>query len=122
MTELSKYTSVNLASLGLANAGTLMVKFALASGGGNNLYLDDVQLSTTLDEGELVAPQMWVQPNPSSSDAVLVGAEGAVQVVDLSGRVLWAGKSNGEAVSLPSLPAGTYVVHTAAGSLRWCVL
>ncbi len=117
-----KYTSVNLASLGLANAGTLMVKFALASGGGNNLYLDDVQLSTTLDEGELVAPQLWVQPNPSSSDAVLVGAEGAVQVVDVSGRVLWAGTGNGEAVSLPSLPAGTYVVHTAAGSLRWCVL
>jgi PKD repeat protein len=117
-----KYTSINLASLGLANAGTLMIKFALASGGGNNLYLDDVQLSTTLDAAELNAPQMWVQPNPSQGTAVLVGAQGRVQVVDLSGRVLWGGTANGDALNLPALPAGSYVVHTASGALRWSVL
>ncbi|MBM3434586.1 MAG: T9SS type A sorting domain-containing protein, partial [Bacteroidetes bacterium] len=117
-----KYTSVNLAALGLTNAGTLMIKFDLASGGGNNLYLDDVQLSTTLGEGELEAPRAWVQPNPSQHGAVLVGASGAVQVADLSGRVLWAGAAQGEALNLPELPAGTYLVRTESGSLRWSVL
>lgn len=117
-----KYTSVNLAALGLTNAGTLMIKFDLASGGGNNLYLDDVQLSTTLGEDEFEAPRAWVQPNPSQHGAVLVGASGAVQVVDLSGRVLWAGAAQGEALNLPELPAGTYLVRTESGSLRWSVL
>ena len=89
---------------------------------GNNLYLDDVQLSTTLGEGELEAPRAWVQPNPSQYGAVLVGASGAVQVVDLSGRVLWAGAAQGEALNLPEFPAGTYLVRTESGSLRWSVL
>jgi hypothetical protein len=116
-----KYTSINLASLGMQGAGDLMIRFSMVSGGGNNLYLDDVQLTTTLGEDELAAPSMWVQPNPSRGGATLVGAEGRVRITDLSGRVVAELTANGEAV-LPELSTGTYMLHTAAGVLRWMVL
>ena len=116
-----KYTIINLASLGLQGAGDLMIRFSMVSGGGNNLYLDDVQLTTTLGEDELAAPSMWVQPNPSRGGATLVGAEGRVRITDLSGRVVAELTANGEA-TLPELSAGTYMLHTAAGVLRWMVL
>jgi PKD repeat protein len=116
-----KYTSINLASLGLQGAGDLMVRFSMVSGGGNNLYLDDVQLTTTLGEDELAAPSMWVQPNPSRGGATLVGAEGRVRITDLSGRTVAELTADGEA-TLPELSAGTYVLHTATGVLRWVVL
>ena len=116
-----KYTSVNLATLGLQSAGNLMVKFALSSGGGNNLYLDDVQLSTTLSNEELATEPVWIQPNPSRSGAILAGAQGEVRVLDLSGRLIWKSYADGD-LALPDLPAGSYVVHCARISLRWSVL
>jgi len=116
-----KYTSVNLATLGLQSAGNLMVKFALSSGGGNNLYLDDVQLSTTLSNEELATETVWIQPNPSRSGAILAGAQGEVRVLDLSGRLIWKSYADGD-LALPDLPAGSYVLHCAGTSLRWSVL
>ncbi len=116
-----KYTSVNLATLGLQSAGNLMVKFALSSGGGNNLYLDDVQLSTTLGNEELATETVWIQPNPSRSGAILAGAQGEVRVLDLSGRLIWKSYADGD-LALPDLPAGSYVLHCAGVSLRWSVL
>ena len=116
-----KYTTINLASLGLQGAGDLMIRFSMVSGGGNNLYLDDVQLTTTLGEDELAAPSIWVQPNPSRGGATLVGAEGRVRITDLSGRVVAELTANSDA-TLPELSAGTYMLHTAAGVLRWMVL
>jgi hypothetical protein len=116
-----KYTSVNLATLGLQSAGNLMVKFALSSGGGNNLYLDDVQLSTTLSNEELATETVWIQPNPSRSGAILAGAQGEVRVLDLSGRLIWKSYADGD-LALPDLPAGSYVLHCAGASLRWSVL
>jgi hypothetical protein len=50
-----------------------------------------------------------------------VGAEGRVRITDLSGRVVAELTANGEA-TLPELSAGTYMLHTAAGVLRWMVL
>ena len=116
-----KYTSVNLATLGLQSAGNLMVKFALSSGGGNNLYLDDVQLSTTLSNEELATETVWIQPNPSRSGAILAGAQGEVRVLDLSGRLIWKSYADGD-LALPDLAAGSYVLHSAGASLRWSVL
>ena len=62
-----------------------------------------------------------MQPNPSRGGATLVGAEGRVRIADLSGRVVAELTANGEA-ALPELSAGTYMLHTAAGVLRWMVL
>jgi len=98
-----------------------MVKFALKSGGGNNLYLDDVQLSTTLSNEELATKPVWIQPNPSRSGAILPGAQGEVRVLDLSGRLVWKSFAEGD-LALPDLPAGSYVLHCAGASLRWSVL
>jgi len=98
-----------------------MVKFALKSGGGNNLYLDDVQLSTTLSNEELATKPVWIQPNPSRSGAILAGAQGEVRVLDLSGRLIWKSHADGD-LALPDLPAGSYVLHCAGVSLRWSVL
>ncbi|MFZ9777749.1 MAG: M43 family zinc metalloprotease [Schleiferiaceae bacterium] len=116
-----KYTTINLASLGLQGAGDLMIRFSMVSGGGNNLYLDDVQLTTTLSNEELIGPKMWVQPNPSRGGASLVGAEGLVRITDLSGRVVAELAAEGE-LALPDLAAGTYVLQSQSGVLRWLVL
>ncbi|MDG1252524.1 MAG: M43 family zinc metalloprotease [Schleiferiaceae bacterium] len=122
-----KETSVTLT--GLNNATSLMIKFELVSGGGNNLYLDDVRFSTTLGEDELVETRMHIAPNPSSgsSNLSLPMAKGTVFIQDATGRVIHELQVSQADIQLPTMPAGTYSVwwlfdSQRQGLARWIVL
>ena len=121
-----KETTVNFT--GMNNATSIMIKFEFVSGGGNNVYLDDVTFSTTVGEEEWAAESLRLAPNPSAGGSTLSlpSATGQVMVMDALGRVVYTQSVTETELSLPSLPSGLYVVRwvngpTQAKSIRWVV-
>jgi choice-of-anchor B domain-containing protein len=68
-----------------------------------------------------------IAPNPSNATAQVLTPEiaNSIEVMDLSGRIIWTCCPEGNQVTLPShIPAGTYLVHiqnknATRESLRW---
>lgn len=134
-----KQISANLTFL---NQPTVRFRFEFTSGGGNNIYLDDIQISTLVPVSNLMdeSLSMEIAPNPSSNlPRILIsndqGSFGDIQVTDALGRqIVWQSKvylPTGETtidlvneISLP--PAGTYMVRlTMANRVmvrKWIVL
>ncbi len=105
-----------------SDAGEIIVKLEAINGGGNNLYVDRLQIFD--DAGPVTVNEYAVEtgwelfPNPAKNmmslrvlDDSLEGSTGAV--MDLKGRALKTFTVRGEQthISLKELPAGVYVVR-----------
>ncbi|MDA8787358.1 M43 family zinc metalloprotease [Schleiferiaceae bacterium] len=113
---------------GMNNATSVLIKFEFVSGGGNNVYLDDVRFSSTVGEGEISSEQLILAPNPShgGSTLSLPTANGHVHVLDALGRTVLSQPATERQLQLPALPAGLYLVRWVASpsevqTLRWVV-
>lgn len=101
-------------------ATNLMVRFVFVSGGGNNVYLDDINILGTSSIQETGPGNLGISPNPTNDLLVLdltALAEPSLQlsVYDMSGRLLLNRNiSGGAALSLSTqgmgLAAGMYRV------------
>jgi hypothetical protein len=124
-----KETTVMLSAY--KNNPHLMIKFEMVSGGGNNLYMDDVRLTYGVTQDEVSQAQWVLMPNPSHGMAVLAvnhpnhGME-QVRILNLNGQLLHQMDWEGPRMALPVLPAGSYVIQlTGSGTrehLRWVQL
>lgn len=66
--------------------------------------------------------EAWIIPNPSQGEAWLEAtlADMPVRIVDMTGRVLWEGRTTLEKLRLPNeLASGVYLVEVAHLRLRW---
>jgi bacillopeptidase F len=105
-----------------ADAGEIIVKLEAINGGGNNLYVDRLQIFD--DAGPVTVNEYAVEtgwelfPNPAKNTVSLrvtddsrVGSTGAV--MDLKGRTVKTFTVRGEqtVISLKELPAGVYVIR-----------
>lgn len=81
----------------LNNSPTVRFKFEFTSNGGNNLYLDDIQITTVVPINNLQdeSLNLTIAPNPSSGMPQLLisndqAAQATIEIVDALGRqVLW---------------------------------
>ncbi|WKZ65554.1 MAG: M43 family zinc metalloprotease [Flavobacteriales bacterium] len=117
-TEVTNISSVN-------HVPNFRFKFEFESDGGNNLYLDDINLNglpVGLDELQAPATGLAVLPNPASGHAqALVHGSGAsmlLEIIDLTGRVVHQRAvgvlAEGEhRIDLPiaALSTGTYLLR-----------
>ncbi len=96
----------------------LLVKFQFNSGGGNNLYIDDINITGAIGLNEITteALDLKVMPNPANQSAVInfnieTPQEISIKVVDMLGREIKAVDTKAYEAgehNLPlSLPAGT---------------
>ncbi len=113
---------------GMNNASSVMIKFEFISGGGNNVYLDDVSFSTTVSEEEFSSQELILAPNPSAGGSTLSlpSTNGQVYVLDALGRTVLSHPVTQRQLQLPALPAGLYLVRWVASpsevkTLRWVV-
>lgn len=129
-----KQRSITLSSY--VGATDLRIRFELRSRGGENLFLDDLQVGWALgvdDESIITADAMTLFPNPTNSATTLQYAlteasEVSVEIVDLQGRVvrsMEAGLQSAGTQRLTigagedSLAPGLYLVRlTASGHTR----
>ncbi len=97
----------------------ILIKFEFENGGGNNFYMDEVQITTTIGtEEELLANAINIYPNPAK-DQVTVALNNYLQVeiavYDISGRKVMAHKTEGQqneiSLNTQRLSAGVYVIQ-----------
>lgn len=98
----------------------IMVKFEFENGGGNNFYIDDIMITTTIGEDEFETPMLLnVYPNPANDVLHISGTDDGAQIalVDLSGRMVMAVKSTNETtlLNVSALAQGVYILQVIQG-------
>lgn len=118
-----KTTTASLNSF-IGQTDEVLIKFVYNPKGGNNVYIDDINLNVTIGVEEWTdeAGRVALYPNPAMDYFTLdfdleSGSEVSAQITDLSGRVLSsttydvaAGRQL-ETVDVSSLPTGMYFVQ-----------
>ncbi|MBL7825855.1 MAG: T9SS type A sorting domain-containing protein [Saprospiraceae bacterium] len=108
----------------------ITLKIVNQSGYGNNMYVDDINLSGTFVSGvddPLQAVTFYVSPNPTANDAVLYGASNKSQSFDIRlfnvlGKQVWqsyeATTTGNWQISVPmaNLPTGMYWLSASNGT------
>lgn len=134
-TSPSQYKNyvVNLGSV--PASGTAMLGFRATQGGGNFVFVDDINIVTTEGVENIstaTSTDINIYPNPSKNEATLTfkltnESDVQVQISDVSGRmigVLANGKMDAGAHSFPintnALPNGVYnvTIHTDGGTFN----
>ena len=96
----------------------IMIKVDFVSGGGNNAFLDDFQLTTVLDTEEFTAEDITLYPNPSNGsfnvEGLPVGTD--YSIISLDGRLIQQGQLNTERTIDINTAAGYYIFQ--AGTVR----
>ena len=103
--------------------GDVLIRFREVAGFGNNLYLDNVSVSfPTGITDKKTQDNFNVYPNPASDNVTISGlpANSEVQLLDLTGKLLWVTKTvrNPETVDIHELPQGVYVLKTLLGTKK----
>ena len=85
--------TVNLSPV--ANASNVRFKFQFTNGGGNNVYIDDINITwaTSIDESNLVNNTMNIYPNPSNGNSTVnfelsENSEVSMKVTDILGKTV----------------------------------
>jgi PKD repeat protein len=118
-----KEITIPLFSL-LSAPGPVMFKFEFTSGGGNNFYLDNINVSTVLGGDEtltgVAAAQLYPNPGAGNPQLVVPGLTQtmAVRVTDLGGRLCAPEQqlsgSETHTLHLEHLSAGVYLITVTA--------
>ena len=95
-----------------------MIKVDFISGGGNNAFLDDFELSVTLDNEELSAQDISIFPNPSQGTFQVQGLPTGTHfnITSMDGRSVKTGTLNTSGNIELHASAGYYLFH--AGNVR----
>tara|TARA_B100000780_G_scaffold278685_1_gene253164 strand:- start:3006 stop:5078 length:2073 start_codon:yes stop_codon:yes gene_type:complete len=103
-----KETTINLN--GLSAETSLMIKFEMFSGGGNNIYLDNLNISFTANNVQLTkSNEIFIYPNPSNNNALIeISENGDIYIIDAIGRVVQINKNASKKTRILDLPAGSY--------------
>jgi hypothetical protein len=88
-----------------------MIKFEMLSGGGNNVYIDNLNLSFTLNNLESSSIKtLKVYPNPSHNNAqIQTPGNGSLYIIDALGRLIKKYENVMSLITLKGIPAGSYM-------------
>lgn len=96
------------------------VKFETVNGGGNNIYLGNIQFVNGIAGVSSMKDlsSVNIYPNPAK-DWVIVDLQGVYEyrILDVHGRILQAGKNGGEPIQL-SFPKGVYLIELIQDSVK----
>jgi hypothetical protein len=140
--DATEWRQQNLSLLNLGASTQFRMKFEFTSNGGNNLWLDDIQLTTITGVSNLQDDNLSLQvrPNPSEDLPVLIierpdGGKVQMEILDVLGRsVIWSAEKLLEPgenrfplqQEMTKPKPGTYWVRLIAGDRvmvrQWVVL
>ena len=106
-------TTINLNSL--ISKNSLMIKFEMFSGGGNNVYIDNLNLSYSINKDELSPKQViQVYPSPSNNNAIIKSnSSGKILILNAIGEIIYSYDSKTEPIIIGELSSGLhYVIFT----------
>lgn len=110
-----------------ANTNDVVIKFVGTSAYGNNLYVDDIEVTSTVGINEIINPLTNVRlyPNPSVGETYLHVGEAAIETLNIrvynavGALVLNETIANAQgniALNTVNLPVGVYAVNCNTGS------
>jgi hypothetical protein len=104
-----------------AGSSDVMFRFEAISGHGNNLYLDNLNVSalTAINESNTLLKSLTVFPNPSNASVTIMFSsptsdEPSVILSDLAGRIVYRGNLSSldeTIVNTSNIPEGVYLVN-----------
>ena len=116
---------------GFDGKGPFLIKFEFENGGGNNFYIDNIQLTSnnvSITEYEL-AENVSVYPNPSNGEVNLkfnseTQSNISLKIYDLSGRQVYAkelpmGTTDYKVSGGNKLPRGVYMLQLEEGGMTY---
>ena len=100
-----------------ADTGDVLIRFRSVCGYGNNLYLDDVNISFPTGNVENNSPGKFsVYPNPASDNITISGVpvNSEIQISDLTGKVLVTQKTLNTLtkIDINQFQQGIYIVRS----------
>lgn len=103
--------------------GEVLIRFRAICGWGNNLYLDDVNVTLIIGTLETPpSPAFSAYPNPTASELLVSGlpANEEIYLTDIAGRLLIHARTtaNITLIDLGQLPEGIYFLRTSYGSRK----
>lgn len=115
----SDWEQVDVSMSGYANDEHVLVKFRNTSGEGNNIYIDDIQISGPLGISDnTVELDFSVSPNPTTDQAVLSlnvqnSGQFNISVMDVAGKLIATLHDGGLAVGQQSFNIGNEMLPNA---------
>lgn len=109
---------IGLAKITNYAASGFRFRFEWTSGGGNNIYLDDINVSgSALSVNDMLEATLNIYPNPVSDVLHIDGVKGTYNLINIAGKEVKAGKLTSEknAVITSELPAGLYLLKVTSG-------
>ena len=106
-------TTINLNSL--ISENSLMIKIEMFSGGGNNVYIDNLNLSYSINKTELLPKRVvQVYPSPSNNNAIIkTNSPGKILILNAIGEIIYSYDSKTEPIIIDELSNGLhYVIFT----------
>lgn len=106
-------TTINLNSL--ISENSLMIKIEMFSGGGNNVYIDNLNLSYSINKTELLPKRVvQVYPSPSNNNAIIkTNSPGKILILNAIGEIIYSYNSKTEPIIIDELSNGLhYVIFT----------
>ena len=106
-------TTINLNSL--ISENSLMIKIEMFSGGGNNVYIDNLNLSYSINKTELLPKRVvQVYPSPSCNNArIKTNSPGKILILNAIGVIIYSYDSKAEPIIIDELSSGLhYVIFT----------
>ncbi|MDE0987398.1 MAG: T9SS type A sorting domain-containing protein, partial [Schleiferiaceae bacterium] len=107
-TSVNNWRSASISLNDFIGNDPIMIKVDFISGGGNNAFLDDFELSVTLDHEELSEEDISIYPNPSQGNFQVRGLPTgtAYDIISMDGRSVKRG----------TIPTSSSIeLHAAAG-------
>ncbi len=120
--EPGDWRQMNITNIGGAFlTNTFIFKIEFISGGGNNFYIDDINVYDNASIGIEENNELFVhiQPNPTNNYFEIVGdfENAKIELMNIQGQTLMNKNIlNGEKISVEGLGAGIYVVKIADGN------
>ena len=114
----NNWRSININMSDYVGSAPIMIKVDFISGGGNNAFLDDFQLTTVLDTEEFTAEDITLYPNPSNGsfnvEGLPVGTD--YSIISVDSRLIRQGQLNTERTIDINTTPGYYIFQ--AGTVR----
>jgi len=102
--------------------GDALIRFRMFNGWSNNVFLDDIAISTPTGIAAINTPELLIYPNPAKDQVTISGlpVNTTVRLTDITGKILqeMVTGNGSNKINVAGLPQGTYLICSPYGTRK----
>ena len=111
----SEWSEAVISVASFSNFDNLLVKFYFNSGGGNNLYIDDIDIQGSIGTSqEPVNSSIDIFPNPVTDQLFIEGIYERLEIYNIFGELILSGDAKTK-LDLSNINNGIYLINIYSG-------